>query len=52
MESAIGKILRALEQLGVKGKIWVYPIRPGRMMVIVNRKSFGIYDLSRDTFVD
>ena len=46
-------IIKALEILGVKGKIALYPpIDPLRIVVTVDGEYFGIWDVIRKTFVD
>lgn len=46
-------IITALEILGVKGEIKLRPpIDPLRIVVTVDGKYFGIWDVLRKTFVD
>jgi len=54
MRKSINKeITAALEKLGVKGEITLHPpIDPLRIVVTVNGKYFGIWDVLRKTFVD
>ena len=51
-ESTNQEIIKALEIFGVKGKVEMRHINPGRIEVIVNGEYFGIWDVSRKTFVD
>lgn len=54
MKESINKeIIVALEKLGVKGEVSLHPpIDPLRIVVTVNGKYFGMWDVIRKTFVD
>lgn len=51
-ESTKKEIIKALEILGVKGKVEMHHMNLDRIEVIVNGEYFGIWDVSRKTFVD
>lgn len=43
---------KALKSLGLKGKVQVSILSPGRAAVFIETEYFGIWDAARKTFVD
>jgi hypothetical protein len=54
MKNSINEeVIKALENLGVKGEITLHPpIDPLRIVVTIDGEYFGIWDVLRKTFVD
>ena len=52
MKNLINEINKALEILGVSGKATFRYITNDRIEVMVNGEHFGIWDATRQTFVD
>ena len=51
-KTAQEQIIKALKALGVHGRVRLDRIDSSRVVVFLNRRIFGIYDLDRRTFVD
>lgn len=52
MEKIKTQITAALKALGVKGTVSISPAGYQRYQVELNEEYFGIFDVSRNTFVD
>lgn len=45
-------LTKALEILGIQGEVTIKEVTPGRIIVRVDGEYFGIWDMTRKTFVD
>lgn len=46
------KVIAALKTLGIKGKVRIEKAEFNQFKVLLNNEYFGIFDVTRNTFVD